>query len=166
MYPPTIPSYQTVIAAEWPPHTVKALWISFQLDAKTAKHWWLWSLNSKSLVQLCIHTLALFPKRRGGFLTGINTENFMPLLLFGEKLPSSSSSSSYYLLFSIYNQAYKSKGVSGLFKRPCQPFNMFYCYRSSKGLQRKTKGNVKRKTTLKLKILTMMRIALNEEEGT
>ena len=93
MYPPTIPYCQTVIAAEWPPHTVKALWISFQLDAKTAKHWWLWSLNSKSLVQLCIHTLALFPKRRGGFLTGINTENFMPLLLFGEKLPSSSSSS-------------------------------------------------------------------------
>ena len=54
--------------------------------------------------------------------------NFHALLFFRERIPSSS-------LF-IIGQPINSKV---LFKRPCRPFNMFYCYRSSKDYKRKQK---------------------------
>ena len=56
--------------------------------------------------------------------------NFHALLFFRERIPSSSST-----LF-IIGQPINSKV---LFKRPCRPFNMFYCYRSSKDYKRKQK---------------------------
>ena len=58
--------------------------------------------------------------------------NFHALLFFRERIPSSS-------LF-IIGQPINSKV---LFKRPCRPFNMFYCYRSSKDYKRKQKWTEK-----------------------
>ena len=116
---------------------------------------------SDLILYVYIHLRSFLQK---GFLTGINTEIFMPPLLFREKIPSTFTSSSSTTSFSAF------------IIRPINPKEFQGCSNDlahhltcstvidHQRITKENKRERKRKTTLKLKILTMMRSSL--EEGT